>query len=113
MRAILLILIFNVSQVFAIGADECFLQAIVDNRAITLKNIEVTPPIYGLNGSKNYGYCEMDSGYGVLQCAEAKGHKGALVYELDTENMDEQTYHCKSGCDANVAKKFVMVCEGD
>lgn len=110
---ILLILIFNASHAVAIGADECFLRGIIDNRAITLKNIEVTPPTYGLSGSKNYGYCEMDSGYGVLTCAEAKESKGALVYELDSENMDEQTYHCKSGCDANVAQKFVMVCEGD
>ena len=113
MRAILLILIFNASQVFAIGADECFLRTVVDNREIILKNIEVTPPIYGLSGSNHYGYCEMDSGYSVLQCAEVKGNKEALVYELDTENIDEQTYHCKSGCNANVAQKFVMVCEGD
>jgi len=113
MRAILLILIFNAPQVFAIGADECFLRTVVDNREIILTNIEVTPPSYGLSGSNNYGYCEMDSGYGVLQCAEVKGNKGALVYELDTENIDEQTYHCKSGCNANVAQKFVMVCEGD
>lgn len=113
MRAILLILIFNASNVFAIGADECFLRAVVDNGEIILKNIEVTPPIYGLSGSNNYGYCEMDSGYSVLQCAEANGNKGALVYELDAENIYEQTYHCKSGCNANVAKKFVMVCEGD
>lgn len=113
MRAILLILIFNASQVFAIGADECFLRAVVDNKEIILRNIEITPPTYGLSGSNNYGYCEMDSGYSGLQCAEVKENKGALVYELDAENIDEQTYHCKSGCDANVAQKFVMVCEGD
>jgi hypothetical protein len=113
MRGILLILIFNASQVFAIGADECFLRAVVDNEEIILKNIEVTPPTYGLSGSNNYGYCEMDSGYSVLQCAEVKENKAALVYELDADNIDEQTYHCKSGCDANVAQKFLMVCEGD
>ncbi len=113
MRAILLIITFNASQVFAIGADECFLRAVVDNRQIILKNIEVTPPTYGLSGSNNYGYCEMDSGYSVLQCSAAKENKGTLVYELDAENIDEQTYQCKSGCDANIAKKFVMVCEGD
>jgi hypothetical protein len=55
----------------------------------------------------------MDSGYAVLQCADVKENKGALVYELDTENIDEQTYHCKTGCNANVVQKFVMVCEGD
>lgn len=113
MRAILLALLFNASPVFAIGADECFLRAVVDDREIILKNIEVTPPTYGLSGSNSYGYCEMDSGYAVLECAEAKENKATLVYELDTENIDEQTYHCKSGCNANVAQKFVMVCEGD
>lgn len=113
MRAIILILILNSSQVFAIGADECFLRAVIDNREITLKNIEVVPPVYGLIGSDNYGYCEMDGGYSVLQCSDVKENKGALIYELDTENIDEQTYHCKSGCNANAVQKFVMVCEGD
>lgn len=113
MRAIILILILNASQVFAIGADECFLRAVVDNQEIILKNIEVTPPAYGLSGSNSYGYCEMDDGYSVIQCAEAKQKQGTLVYELDPENIDEQTYHCKSGCNANVAQKIVMVCEGD
>lgn len=113
MRAILLILIFNASPVFAIGADECFLRAVVGNQEIILKNIEVVPPTYGLSGSNTYGYCEMDSGYAVLQCADVKENKGALAYELDTDNIDEQTYHCKTGCNANVAQKFVMVCVGD
>lgn len=113
MRAlILLILIFDPSHAIAIGADSCLLRGVIDNREITLKNIEVIPPTYGLSGSKSYGYCEMDSGYGVLQCAETKEKKAELVYELNTENMDEQTYHCKSGCKANVVQKFVMVCEG-
>jgi hypothetical protein len=53
MRVILLILIFNASPAFAIGADECFLRAVVDNQEIVLKNIEVTPPTYGLNGSNS------------------------------------------------------------
>ncbi len=48
MRAIILILILKASQVFAIGADECFLRAVIDNHEITLKNIEVDPPVYGL-----------------------------------------------------------------
>ncbi len=113
MRAILLILIFNASHAMAIGADECFLRGTINSQVITLKNIEITPPTYGLSDSKNYGYCEMDSGFSVLQCAAAKENKGVLVYELDTENIDEQTYHCKSGCNANVVQKFVMVCEGD
>lgn len=113
MRALIsLILIFYVSHVAAIGADECFLRGVIDGRVITLKNIEVTPPTYGLIGSRSYGYCEMDSGYSVLQCAETKEKMGMLVYEFDTENIDEQTYHCKSGCTADLVQKFVMVCEG-
>lgn len=104
---------FDVSHAIAIGADECFLWGVIDNQVITLKNIEVTPPTYGLSGSKNYSYCEMDSGFGVLQCVETKEKEGVLVYELDTENIDEQTYNCKSGCNAGLVQKFVMVCEGD
>lgn len=33
---------------FAIVADECFLRAVIANREITLKNIEVEPPVYCL-----------------------------------------------------------------
>jgi hypothetical protein len=110
---ILLILFFPVSHSMAIGADECFLQGVSGGRSLTLKNIDVTPPSYGLNNSKLYGYCEMDSGYEFLQCTDAKGKKPIVAYKLDTENLEKQTYNCTSGCSAEVVNKFVMICEGD
>lgn len=113
MRLLLVLFtLFHVSSVLAIGAEQCALRGQLGERSILLKNINVTPPVYGLIDSKQYGYCEMDSGFSQLQCSTSQSEKPVIIYALDQENMDQQAYHCTAACDAGVVKVFVMECEG-
>mgnify|MGYP001557697236 CR=1 FL=1 len=107
-----LFVLLQVSPAMAIGAEQCALRGKLGDGAGLLANISVTPPAYGLAGSVQYGYCEMDDGFGQLQCAATANEKTTITYILDQENMDEQAYNCVTGCSADVVKKFVMVCEG-
>lgn len=105
---------------YGIGLDSCrFEGKKIDGENVTLtwiyirsEKISEQREGFGVRNSRIYGFCNMgekgDHDYD-LSCATSNGGKKTVSYGT----KDGSTYFCNTGCEKDVVKEFVMVCDGD